>query len=73
MNLQSQKQGEYKTHLSFEELAKAMEEFGIVIRRPPFLEDKVIAVGSATGGSALARGNPGQGSSMGSSGMAKRI
>jgi 23S rRNA A1618 N6-methylase RlmF len=26
--------------LGFEDLSKAMEEFGIVMRRPPFLEDK---------------------------------
>lgn len=26
--------------MSFEELTKALEEFGVVIRRPPFLDDK---------------------------------
>lgn len=40
VNLQQQKPLEFKSHLSFDDLAKAMEEFGIVIRRPPFLEDR---------------------------------
>ena len=29
-----------KTHLSFEDLQKGLEEFGVAVRRPPFLEDK---------------------------------
>ena len=40
VNLQQQKPQEFKSHLSFEELTKALEEFGVVIRRPPFLDDK---------------------------------
>ena len=39
VNLQGQK--DIKTHFSFDDLAKAMEEFGVALRRPPFLEDKV--------------------------------
>ena len=39
VNLQTQKEP-YKTHFSFEDLQKGMEEFGIALRRPPFLEDK---------------------------------
>jgi len=29
-----------KTHFSFEDLQKALEEFGVALRRPPFIEDK---------------------------------
>lgn len=50
VNLQQQKQHEVKTHLSFEELAKALEEFGVMIRRPPFLDDKGVAGGPSQGG-----------------------
>ena len=39
VNVQQQKEP-YKTHLSFEDLSKSMEEFGVAIRRPAFLEDK---------------------------------
>ena len=39
VNIQGQKEP-YKTHLSFEDLSKALEEFGVALRRPPFLEDK---------------------------------
>jgi hypothetical protein len=39
VNIQGQKEA-YKTHLSFEDLQKAMEEFGVALRRPPFLEDR---------------------------------
>ena len=40
-----------KTHVQFEDLAKAMEEFEIVLRRPPFLEEKQAAhpQGSSSG------------------------
>ena len=31
-----------KTHIQFEDVAKAMEEFEIVLRRPPFLEEKQV-------------------------------
>jgi hypothetical protein len=40
VNLQQQKLQEFKSHLSHEDLMKAMEEFGVAIRRPPFLDDK---------------------------------
>lgn len=39
VNIQSQREP-YKTHFSFEDLQKAMEEFGVALRRPPFLEDR---------------------------------
>ncbi|CDW72598.1 UNKNOWN [Stylonychia lemnae] len=39
VNIQTQREP-IKTHFSFEDLQKAMEEFGIALRRPPFLEDK---------------------------------
>lgn len=42
VNIQGNKEP-FKTHFSFEDLQKAMEEFGIALRRPPFLEDKVKA------------------------------
>ena len=51
VNLNQQKQQDYKTHLSFEDLSRALEEFGVVIRRPPFIDDKGIsAQGVGTGG-----------------------
>ncbi len=42
-----------KTAISFEDMCSALEEFGIVMRRPPFVEDKM---------------NQGSGFSMGTSG-----
>ncbi|TNV85971.1 hypothetical protein FGO68_gene15618 [Halteria grandinella] len=50
VNIQAQKPNDYKSHLSMEELARALEEFGIFLRRPPFLEDRgVNASGNASG------------------------
>eukprot|EP00347_Sterkiella_histriomuscorum_P022515 403338199 len=40
VNIQTQKEP-FKTHFSFEDLQKAMEEFGIALRRPPYIEDKM--------------------------------
>ena len=41
VNLQQLKPNEGpKTHISHEELSKGLEEFGIAIRRPQFLEDR---------------------------------
>jgi hypothetical protein len=39
-NIQSQKQQEFKSTLTLDDLSKALEEFGVVVRRPPFLDDK---------------------------------
>ena len=54
VNIQAQKPNEFKTHLTMEELARALEEFGIAIRKPPFLEDRGVNVsgpgGSGSGG-----------------------
>ena len=38
--LNQDKKVEPKTTVQFEDLNKAMEEFGVAIRRPPFLEEK---------------------------------
>ena len=38
--LNQEKKVEPKTTVQFEDLNKAMEEFGVAIRRPPFLEEK---------------------------------
>ena len=43
VNLNQQKQQDFKTHLSFEDLTRALEEFGVVIRRPPFIDDKGVS------------------------------
>ena len=40
VNIATQKEGQHKTHISFEDLSKALEEFGVALRRPAFLEDK---------------------------------
>ena len=51
VNLNQQKQQDFKTHLSFEDLSRALEEFGVVIRRPPFIGDKGMSgQGVGTGG-----------------------
>ena len=42
VNLQQQKQQEFKSTLTFDDLSKALEEFGIALRRPPFLDDKIM-------------------------------
>jgi len=44
VNLQQQKQHEYKSTLTFDDLSKGLEEFGIALRRPPFLDDKTSLV-----------------------------
>ena len=47
------------SHISFDDLSKTMEEFDLVLRRPPFLEEKahsMLASGQATGGGASAIG-----------------
>jgi hypothetical protein len=41
MHIASQKEGIAKTAITFEDMCSALEEFGIVMRRPPFLEDKM--------------------------------
>jgi hypothetical protein len=28
--------------IQFEDLSKAMEEFGVALKRPPFLEEKIL-------------------------------
>ncbi len=40
-NIAGQKDGQPKTHIGFDDLSKALEEFGVCLRRPPFLEDKL--------------------------------
>jgi hypothetical protein len=46
VNIQAQKPNDVKSHLSMEELSRALEEFGIFLRRPPFLEDRGANVGN---------------------------
>ena len=46
VNINQQKQQDFKTHLSFEDLTRALEEFGVVIRRPPFIDDKGMSASS---------------------------
>ena len=63
VNIQTQKQQEFKSTLTFEDLSRALEEFGIVIRRPPFLDDKGFGP-SASSGPSISSGalsNPKQG------------
>ena len=43
MQLNARKEHVPRTHVQFEDLSKAMEEFGIVLRRPAFLEEKQTA------------------------------
>lgn len=63
-NIQSQKQQEFKSTLTLDDLSKALEEFGVVVRRPPFLDDKSQGATLPSG-----TGNPSQGGkSSGSAG-----
>ena len=43
LQLNARKEHVPRTHVQFEDLSKAMEEFGIVLRRPAFLEEKQTA------------------------------
>ena len=36
----TQKKSSHKTHLTFEDLRLSMDEFGVALRRPPFLVEK---------------------------------
>ena len=47
--LNARKEHVVRTHVQFDDLVKAMEEFGIVLRRPAFLEEKQMT-GPSSGG-----------------------